>query len=69
MNNINAETDYQTALEDLFHRMMGRWPLPSDSPGDLCREIETAFTRQRENAIESAFVDYGMDPNDVRRLF
>jgi hypothetical protein len=69
VNNINAETDYQTALEDLFHRMMGRWPLPSDSPGDLCREIEAAFTRQRENAIESAFVDYGMDPNDVRRLF
>jgi hypothetical protein len=52
VNNINAETDYQTALEDLFHRMMGRWPLPSDSPGDLCREIEAAFTRQRQQSAE-----------------
>jgi hypothetical protein len=57
------------ALDALYTEFVGKIITPALTAQDKADAIRAAFTQQRENAIESAFGDYGMNPEDVRRLF
>lgn len=45
--------DLRGALETLYRDVTGNWPLPTQTPRDMCDAIRAAFSRERETAREN----------------